>query len=1053
MFYLHLSNKSENLIRQLVEVLHLDESRDPFDPEYFIIQSQGMERMLSQRLSECFVSWCNYEYMLPTRFFALMADRLNVEKGPEDYARDKLCWRLDQILRTVNGDTFKILIRYMAHDDSGMKRYQLAQQLAYVFDQYQIMRLPMIDGWEKGRLFTNNPAEPYQMELWRLLGEAIGHKRHRGAFLRDFIQLLDAAGDFSSVLPQRLSVFGVHSLPPILLSCLQALSNHCDIHFYLLSPCENYWTEQISRRMRVKHDLTDPQTYSHPLLASLGQQGREFQQMLLQDVQFANEFKSFEDPINEHTQSPCLLHRLQQDLLKGKLSSPEKSLVKDDSLIVSSAHSPHREMMILKDRILHWLDNDPDLMLKDIVVMAPDIQEYSGLIPASFHDLPHSIADRNPAYSNSFIAVFLQFLKLSSGRFGWGEVLDLFEREEVYPRFEVLENDLELIRHWVVSSGIRWGLSGEQKKASGLPGREECTWKSGLERLMMGYAVGGNEKVDTILPYGNIEGGAAAPLGGLSLFCEILEHAYRNFSRPHSIETWAEILADYVDRLFVQDGSDALLDLHKILAGLGQEYGAIHDDRIHFEVIRSWVEGAAEEKRSSSGFLRGQLTFCSMLPMRSIPFKKVCLLGLNDTVFPKNDRHPPFDLLGDQIFPGDRSRRSDDRYQFLEAILSARESLYLSYVGQSIRSNEPLPPSVVVSELIELVKLYGIKELIDMHPLHGFSRRYFSKESELFSYDSKLFGVSTAIDVQPPVPEPWWQGRVKKQKTEVINIDELSVFFQNPQKYFVNTVLGIFPGRIASSLDEHEPFILDSLQNYLVDQNLVDGTLNGFEQEDLREQIQAAGQWPLGTPGVVEFTEKQEEQHSFLHRVQEQVGAGAEHDEYIDVMLDGVRLTGTIRSLYRDGSFLFRYAKLKGKDLIKAWLHHCLSTVCLGKSCDTRLVMKDAECLFPAGTATKDDMQEMISLFVQAQQQPSQFMPEPAFAYAVQSEKIEQSGKGDPAAKAIRSVFDSIDKGFEAEWELLFQGKSQEDVVGNEFPELCEWFYQSIWKRAHVKYY
>lgn len=1052
MFYLHLSNKTENLIRQLVEILHLDEGRDPFDPEYFIIQSQGMERMLSQRLSERFVSWCNYEYMLPTRFFALMANRLGVESGPEDYARDQLCWRLDHILRTISGDTFQVLNRYMADDNNGMKRYQLAQQLAYVFDQYQIMRLGMMDGWENGRLYTKNPSESYQMELWNLLGEAIGHVRHRGAFLRDLIRLLNEKTNISFLLPKRISVFGVHSLPPILLSCLQSLSNHCDVHFYLLSPCENYWTEKMTRKMQVESNLADIQSGFHPLLASLGQQGREFQQMLLQEVQFANEFKSFEDSICKKSQKPCLLHSLQYDLLKGERTISDQPFSKDDSLIVSSAHSPHREMMILKDRILYWLDNDPHLMLKDIIIMAPDIQEYSGLIPAIFHDIPHSIADRNPAYSNTFIAVFLQFLNLSNSRFGWGEVLDLFEREEVYPHFEVQETDLELIRHWVVSSGIRWGLSGEQKKSNGLPGGEECTWRSGLDRLMMGFAVGGSSMVDGILPYEDIEGGGAAPLGGLSLFCEILEQASRTFARPHTIAEWAEILADYVGKIFVSDGSDALLALHKLLAGLGLEYADIHADPVHFEVIRSWVEGAAEEKRSSSGFLRGQLTFCSMLPMRSIPFEKVCLLGLNDTVFPKNDHHPPFDLLGDKVIPGDRSRRSDDRYQFLEAIISARSSLYLSFVGQSIRSNDKLPPSVVVSELIELVKLYGINELTDVHPLHGFSNRYFSKEYELFSYDSKLLEVSTAIGTQPPLPEPWWQGCVKKQKIEVINVDELFIFFQNPQKYFVNTVLGIFPGRVAASLDEHEPFILDPLQNYLVDQDLIEGALNSFEQVSLREQIQAAGKWPLGTPGTVEFTDKQKEQQMFLSLVQEQVGSGVRDCEYIDMTVDGVRLCGSLGSHYTDGFFIFRYAKFKGKDLLKAWMHHCLSTICLGKSCNTRLVMKDAECTFAAGTATRDDLQELLSFFIKAQQIPSLFLPEPALSYAVQSEKTEKSGRGDPVAKAVGTALDSLNKGYEPEWELLFQGQSQEDVLGQEFLELCEWFYQSIWKRAHVRY-
>lgn len=561
MFYLHLSNRTENLIRHLAEVLGLGEERDPFSREYFLIQSQGMERMLSQSLAEAFTSWCNYEYMLPTRFFSLMGDRLDVDAGPEDYERERLCWHLEKILRQVEGEPFTPLLRYVAGDDSGMKRYQLAQQLAYVFDQYQIMRPLMVDGWEQGRLSTRNPAETYQLQLWCLLRQEIGHSRHRGVFLRDLIRRLAGADDLSSLLPARLSVFGLHSLPPLLLNCLQALAHHCAVHFYLLSPCENYWADQVTPRGQLRQNIhsleqgrppVEAKVTGHPLLGALGPQGREFQEMLLEDIDFSMEFRSFEDPLVE--EGPSLLHRLQSDLLKGELPSGKISLDRDDSLLVTAAHSPHREMMILKDRIFHWLDREPELELRDIVVMAPDIQEYSALIPALFHDIPHSIADRNPALSNRYIAVFLQLLKLCSGRFGWSEVLDLLERENVYPHFEIREGDLELIRHWTIASGIRWGLSGKQRREMGLPEREECTWQNGLARLLMGYAVGGAEAVDGILPFEEIEGSMAVPLGGLSLFLELLEEAREAFSRPHLLEEWAQLLTEYAKRIFGGDG-------------------------------------------------------------------------------------------------------------------------------------------------------------------------------------------------------------------------------------------------------------------------------------------------------------------------------------------------------------------------------------------------------------------------------------------------------------------------------------------------------------------
>ncbi len=1057
MFYLHLSNRTENLIRQLSEVLSLAEDRDPFSPEYFLIQSQGMERMLSQQLAQRFVSWCNYEYMLPTRFFVLMADRLGMETGSEDYAREKVCWHLENILRSVDGDYFAMVRRYIDSDSNGLKRYQLARQFAAVFDQYQVMRPHMIDGWEQGRTSTDNSAEYYQMKLWNLLRDSIGHSRHRGVFLRDLIAVLSDKKELS-VLPERLSVFGLHSLPPLLLSCLHALSKHSHVHFYLLSPCETYWSEQVTPRAQLKKNIaaysqgkevSGTTSRSHPLLASLGQQGREFQALLLEDVQFAGEFQSFVDPFDRT--NPSLLHKLQSDLLKGILCEADAILSADDSLTVVSAHSAHREMMILKDRILYWLDDDPDLALKDIVVMAPDIQEYSALIPAVFHDVPHSIADRNPALSNKFIGVFLQFLNLCTSRFGWSEVLDLLEREEVYPRFGIRENDLELIRHWVSSSGIRWGLSGEQKKGLGLPGREECTWRKGLDRLLMGYAVNCDCEVDGVLPYGDLEGSMAEPLGGLSLFCEVLEQAHAVVGMPHTLAEWDEMLAGFVEKLFVADGGDKLLELYGILTDLGQEYGSVHGGKVHFDVIRSWVEGVATEKKSSSGFLRGQLTFCSMLPMRSIPFRKVCLLGLNDTVFPKNDYHPPFDLLADQFLPGDRSRRSDDRYQFLEAILSARESLYVSYVGQSIRSNDKLPPSVVVSEMLEVIKFYGIDGLTEHHPLQGFSEKYFSGDAHLFSYNRELSGVSRSLQKKDLFSDPWWEGCLEKEIPENVNIADLFRFFQNPQRFFVQNVLSIRLNNYAFSLEEHEPFSLDPLQNYLLEQDFVSGRLSGREWNDLYMQVRSQGQWLLGMPGEIYFEKKQEEQHSFIGQVMSQEKTGHIEDIFIDQQLDTIRLTGKLDSLYRDGSFLFRYARLKARDIITAWVQHCLAVVCCDMEKDTKLLTKDCELVFPAGTATNKELQNLLSLFLQGQQAPSVLLLEPALTYAMEKEKFEKNGKGEPLLKAIQSFSRSVKQGYEPEWELLYQNQTYDSLFGEEFLKTADWFCDSIWKSADVK--
>ena len=877
MFYLHLSNRTENLLTHLVEVLRTQPRRDLFAREVFLIQSQGMERMLSQRLAEAFTVWCNFEYMLPTRFFDLMASRMDMVINPDAFDRDALTWRIDGLLHQVAGQapqaegpaaaTFAPLRRYISGEQSALKRYQLSQQLANIFDQYQIMRPEMLEGWQQEKTSTGSPAEEWQMALWAQLRASVDNTPHRGEMLNRFLERLQGPEDFSAILPARLSIFGLHSMPPLLLDCLHAVSCHCDVHLYLLTPCQNYWMDIPGKRQLIRENLTRLQQSLepaplipeiHPLLNSLGKQGQDFHAMLLDRIDNLIDTDSYEDPAQTATSAdhaPCLLHRLQSDLLDGgwKENQNDEKIPLDSSLTMVSCHSAVREVMILKDQILHWLEANPDMALRDIVVMAPDIQEYAAIIPAIFHDIQHSIADRSLRHRNSALAAFLQFLDLAVSRFSWSEVLDLLERPEVAPTFSLTEADCELIRHWVVSSGIRWGLSADQLRGMGLVETEEITWQAGLERLLLGYAMDWDQPVNGILPYPDIEGSQARPLGGLCQFVELLAQAAEDFSRPRPLTAWSTLLLSHVDALFGPDTENDIAQLREILATLGSRFGALHHHDLPLEVVRAWLETAASERRSSAGFLRGQLTFCSMLPMRSIPFQAVCLLGLNDGVFPKTDRHPPFDLLGESFRPGDRSKRGDDRYQFLEALLSARKYLYLSYVGQSIRSGSVIPPSVLITELIETLQLsYGIEDPVQRHPLQPFSARYFNytSASGLFSYNDHHCEVAKALaHPQTQTPAPWWTGSLPDEDNRTVTVADLLSFFAHPQRWFVRNRLGIRLDTETEVPGESELFALNGLDNYLVNQELVQACLDQTtEPQTSLARLKAQGRWMSRCP-------------------------------------------------------------------------------------------------------------------------------------------------------------------------------------------------------------
>lgn len=1149
MFYLHLSNRTENLLAQLIDTLRAQPRRDLFAREIFLIQSQGMERMLSQRLADAFPVWCNFEYMLPTRFFDSMADRLGMVINPNGYDREALAWRIDALLNEISrqdlqesgeaqarsASIFAPILRYMSGDQSALKRYQLAQQLAQLFDQYQIMRPEMLDGWQQQKTSTKNPAEAWQMAIWSQLRSSLDQSPHRGEMLRAFLEHLHGAEDLSATLPARVSIFGLHSMPPLLLDCLAAVSRHSDVHIYLLSPCQGYWADIPGKRQLIRENLArlkngqeaagiDPEI--HPLLNSLGRQGRDFQTMLLERVDELIDSDSFEDPAESgppfsfshpsiapdpaseaHPEgvpdfadssfdTPCLLHRLQSDLLDGGWRGvhPLEPMVLDSSLIMVSCHSPIREIMVLKDQILRWLQDNPDMALRDIVVMAPDIQDYAAIIPAIFHDIQHSIADRSLRHQNRILHLFFQFLDLAVSRCSWSGVLDLLEVPEIAATFgDLSAADIELIRHWVTSAGIRWGLSTDHLSALGLvtpaiatPPMTEITWRAGLDRLLLGYAMDWEAPVDGVLPYSDIEGSMARPLGGLCQFVELLMRAAETLSRTHSLEAWSTLLLAHADALFGPDMNDDVARLRQILSDLALRFGSFHQHPVPLEVIRAWLDTTASESRSSAGFLRGQLTFCSMLPMRSIPFRAVCLLGLNDGVFPKTDRHQPFNLLADNFRPGDRSRRSDDRYQFLEALLSARQSLYLSHVGQSIHTGSAIPPSVLISELVETLRLaYGITDPVCKHPLQPFSSRYFAADS-FFSYNRHNCTVAAALShpAPPADPIPWWTGTLPEETpracstpegagdtgvsvagTVTVNIASLLSFFTHPQKWFVQNRLDIQLEAETELPDENEPFSSGGLDGYLVHQDLMQTCLKTPDEQDtdaILAKLQAQGRWMLGTPGRLAFDGLLPELKDFTGKIQALNMGKKLADLPIDLSLDGFRLVGQLTGIHENGILLARYSSCKGKDLLRAWIHHLLmaaihpeqpagsqerlSVEGAGdgpRATVTHLLSKDRALSFAPLADPLAHLSQLLAIFQQGSTSPSPLLVEPAWAYVLQAEK--KRATTPPLQAAQTALNNSLEKGYDSYLSLLYGDCDATALLGPEFEVLCEEFFSPIY--------
>ncbi len=1063
MFIIHTSNRTERLAECLASMLSQRSSASIFRKELFLIQSRGMERMLSQFLAEYFGVWCNSDYLLPIQFIDYLCNLTAIAGEDQILNRDLLTWKLEGILRNNDVPVLRPLADYLSGDQSDLKRFQLARQLADVFDQYQIMRMDILEAWASDRRVSDDAAEGWQKELWRRILAASPGAMHRGELVKGLITNLDGMDIARADFPERMFVFGLHTMPPLFLSVLNRLSETIDVHLFLLSPCEHYWGDIESSRSRGRrilsartslHPIPDDDMPYHPLLAAFGRQGAHFQEMLLDKIDaYQDGEASFADPLAAAGSAPFLLHRLQSDILAG--SEPEKNAClgahNDGSIQVVSCHSRMRELMVLRDQIISWMHEEQRPDLHEIIVMAPDIQDYALMVPAVFEDIQHTIADRNVRMKNSYFDTFMKFLGLLSGRYGWTELVGILERPEVFPQFSLSAGDLETIRHWVIEAGIRWGLSARQRVLDNFIDSEAGTWLAGLERMLMGYTIDSDEPVAGVLPFTAIEGGNGELLGGLCRFVDVVDQSCLSFAADKTLAEWSVELQSLCSALFAEPENPDLLALSRIISELEEKYSRFHNDSVSFEVVETWLQSVVETG-SSGGFLSGRLSFCSMLPMRSVPFRIICLLGLNDGEYPKQDYQPTFNLAARDYRHGDRSNRADDRYQFLEAIISARERLYLSYIGQSIRTNKNIPPSVVVSELLDCLQLhYGVDDPTVHHPLQPYDWKYFTGSDGLFSYDAHFCRVAANLQKPGEVSGKSWLP-VVPVKRQVARYDFLDFvrFVSQPQVYFVRHILGINLAGEELLPDDDELFKLDGLSRYGVEQEIVGSILQGADSRMLLARMQAESRWMLGTPGLIAFEKEVTQLSAFVQRISAFNPGGPVDAPYFELVLDGIIIEGNLPHCYQNGQLLYRYAPLKGKDLLAGWLCHLVAARIRSQKLATFIVSSDYTVVFDVEMGKAEDLEFLASLFVDGCSRVSSLLVEPAFSYAQQHRLNQARGKKKPIDAARQLFLKSFENNHVPEWNLLYRNLNDEAVLNNDFEAVCTRLMVPLWECGHI---
>ena len=1050
-FHLHTSNRLDALADQLAAVVR-GPLASPFTPETVVVQSLGMARWLKQELARRLGVCAHVEFPFPRAF----ADRLFQELLPDrpddaPFSRDVLQWRLFRLLGELPaGEVFDSPRRYLTDGDA-RKRLQLAARLANLFDQYLVFRPDFIQAWDSGTLAPlppgqsePRPAEAWQAALWqRVVAES--PTPHPAQLHTTLLELLrgpairtDESSDHpelnlsdTPVLPSRLTLFGISALPPFYLELFAALAAHTEVHCFVLQPCAEWWgdittgreSERLLRRLgRRAGDAEEIHLEpGHRLLGSLGTLGRDFLKLIYEHT----------DPLEEQTfaapEATTLLGQLQRDLLElhdaSDAAQPKQVIAADDdSLRVHVCHSPIRELEVLRDHLLDWFQRDPTLRPRDVMVMTPDPATYSPLVQAVFdavedeaRRIPYNLADRGPRQSGQIADTFLRLLQLAHGRLGVTAVLDLLECPAVRTRFGFTEADLPTLRQWVIDTRIHWGRDATHRAALGQPATDANAWRTGLRRLLLGYAMAGDgtELFAGTLPFPDIEGSGAELLGHFAEFAErLFVLTERLEEKRPPVEWWPQLLA-VVDGFFLNDSetADELAQLRGTLNQLISNLAAAAvTEPVELAVLLEPLAAALEDDTSGAGFLSGGVTFGALKPMRSIPFRIICLLGMNDGAFPRQPPHLSFDLMAAQPRLGDRSTRDDDRYLFLETLVSARDRLHLSHVGQSQRDNRPIPPSVVISELLDHLdtafttdneaERFSEARVVVKHRLHAFSPVYFGSDpaSRLFSY-SRENCAAAVIGAQREARIPFLAAPLGEPEPErrQVTLRQLADFLCHPAKFLLRERLALSLPYAAETLDDEEPLELDAREAYAQKQDLVGWLLAGRDPNQFGEVLAAEGRLPHGQPGTLAFHEVRRVAESFHVRVGD---LNLADPVSVKFTLGEFQLSGQIAPL-TDGSLLhFRCATLKATDRLRLWIEHLAWEQWkaagglpndLPNLRTSLLVAEDKTLRFQPVAQPGAVLADLLVLYWRGLREPLSFFPRTAFAF-VEAERKAAGG-------------------------------------------------------------
>jgi len=1086
-FRLYHSNSLEVLAGLLAEQLRTaDPGQSLLAPDVILIPQVAMRRWLQASLAAEYGIAANLEFLTPGEFVS-RALAANVGGGADDLDAAALRWHVYAALRDaplMARAPMRGLADYLSGNDP-LKGWALAGELGDVFEKYQAWRRDWLLRWEAGA----DPADP-QAILWRHVAD--GHP-YRARRIHDYLARYSGeAAALPQGLPTRLFAFATLNISPDVLRVLATQARVGTLHFYMPSPTRTYWGDLQTRGEQRRAGL-DAGDSDNPLLQAWGAAGRDFMAVLgsYEVVHPAGDFPAYADPERGYPErgqpvGATLLGRLQGDLFHRRASPglpPRPEVDRHDaSLQFHACHTRLRELQVLHDQLRALLEDprfDPPLQPREIAVLAPDIDPYVPYLDAVFGGhgndggLPYALADTSPLASEPLAEVFLALLALPISRFGLHEILDLLASAPIAEAAALDEAGLDRLRSWLQAAGARWGLDAQHRRQHQAPEDDAYTWRFALDRLLLGHASGEEADIDGVAPWPQLEGSALAALDTLIRLLRVLERQQQALAESIPPALWRERLLELLDALMpvnpstprAQRALDRLRTLIDQFARDAARAGFVAP--VPAEVVRAHFATALGEADTRAPLLTGGISFGRMVPMRLLPFRVICLLGMNEGDFPRHDAAASLNRLTaelgtDRRRVGDRSTREDDRFLFLQLFASAQDVFYLSYLGADARDGTVREPSVLVSELLASAAQChcdpraATTALVVRHSLQPFAAAAFGAPGEdgadprRFSYRRQWRPAIDSLAAQRQPLAPWLDGELVDDTVALlasVSIDDLRRLFGDPAGQFLRQRLGMRLPEPAEADSDLEPLGAPGhgLAQYGLQQQVFEHAL-AEDLDGLYERLRARALLPSGPLGRIQLDDQLRELRPYAQAFRQWRGDVPAESRRLQADIDGIDVHGRLPGWYAQGLGRVQVGALSGRAAIRHGLEWLLLRAAGERTPYQRFFeyedslgphAMDPELLPQAQARTA--LSELLDLYRQGLQAPLAFAPYSSWKYyqAARNGDLDKaikdaaaqwqtdSGWSESAAPAIRLVNRGRDPFADLQYFIAFATTSQ----------------------------